>query len=42
MATVSDVTNIATSGINTIDALLDNGVSWNYLTPGSGNVLYYT
>jgi cyclophilin family peptidyl-prolyl cis-trans isomerase len=42
MPTVSDVTNIATSGINTIDALLDNGVSWNYLTPGSGNVLYYT
>lgn len=41
MATVSDITSTPLSGLNHIDALLDSGPDWNYLTP-SGNILYYT
>jgi hypothetical protein len=41
MANVSDITNTPRSGINYIDALLDMGPDWNYLTP-AGNVLQYT
>jgi serralysin len=41
MATVSDITNTALSGLNYIDALLDKGPDWNYLTP-AGNTLLYT
>lgn len=41
MATIGDVTTIKLSGITTIDALLDSGPAWNYLTP-AGNVLYFT
>jgi serralysin len=41
MATVSDITNTPLSGLNYIDALLDSGPDWNYLTP-SGNILRYT
>jgi hypothetical protein len=41
MATVSDITTTPLSGLNHIDALLDTGPDWNYLTP-AGNILYYT
>jgi hypothetical protein len=41
MANVSDITNTPLSGINYIDALLDKGPDWNYLTP-AGNVLQYS
>ena len=41
MATVNDITTTPTSGLNHIDALLDTGPDWNYLTP-AGNTLYYT
>lgn len=41
MATLSDIDNTLLSGLNHIDALLDEGPDWNYLTP-AGNVLYYT
>lgn len=41
MATVSDLTNTPVSGLNHIDALLDAGPDWNYLTSG-GNTIYYT
>jgi hypothetical protein len=41
MATVSDINNTTLSGLNHIDALLDKGPDWNYLTPG-GNTLFYT
>jgi hypothetical protein len=41
MANVSDITNTTLSGLNHIDALLDKGPDWNYLTPG-GNTLFYT
>jgi serralysin len=41
MATVTDITTTPTSGLNYIDALLDTGPDWNYLTP-AGNTLYYT
>ena len=41
VATVSEVTNTPSSGLNHIDALLDRGPGWNWLTPGR-NVLYYT
>jgi hypothetical protein len=41
MATVSDITTTPTSGLNHIDALLDTGPDWNYLTP-AGNTIYYT
>ena len=42
MATVSDVTDILKSGNATIDALLDNGPGWNYLTGNPANTLYYS
>jgi hypothetical protein len=41
MATVSDITTTPLSGYNWIDALLDSGPDWNYLTP-AGNTLQYT
>lgn len=41
MATVSDLNNTVLSGLKHIDALLDVGPDWNYLTP-AGNVIYYT
>ena len=42
MATVSDITITPLSGLNHIDALLDKGPDWNFLTNNNGNVLYYT
>lgn len=42
MATVSDLDQVPLSGLNYIDALLDTGPSWNYLTNASQNTLYYT
>ncbi|WP_312515901.1 DUF4214 domain-containing protein [Massilia sp.] len=42
MATVSDITITPLSGLNHIDALLDKGPDWNYLTNPYGNILYYT
>ncbi len=42
MATVDDVTKVHSSGTITIDALLDNGPAWNYLSPVTTNVLTYT
>jgi len=39
--TVPDLSIVHYSGINSIDALLDSGLNWNYLTPGT-NTLYYT
>ena len=41
MPTLSDIHNTPLSGLNHIDALLDTGPDWNYLTP-VGNVIYYT
>jgi hypothetical protein len=41
MATVTDLTTTPLSGMNWIDALLDDGPDWNYLTP-AGNTLQYT
>jgi serralysin len=41
MATRSDIDNTLLSGHNHIDALLDIGPDWNYLTP-VGNTIYYT
>jgi serralysin len=41
MATVTELNTTITSGINYIDALLDEGPDWNFLTSG-GNVLRYT
>jgi hypothetical protein len=41
MATVSDITDIPLSGLLHIDALLDTGPDWNYLT-GSNNTIRYT
>jgi hypothetical protein len=42
MATVSDITTTPLSGLNHIDALLDKGPDWNYLTSSNANILYYT
>jgi hypothetical protein len=44
MATVSDITTTPTSGLNHIDALLDTGPDWNYLTRtgNTANTLFYT
>ncbi|QJE00148.1 DUF4214 domain-containing protein [Massilia forsythiae] len=45
MATVSDVTKTPLSGLNYIDALLDSGPDWNFLTDSSRtplNTLSYT
>ena len=41
MTTVSQVTTQPASGIDHIDALLDNGPGWNWLAP-TRNVLYYS
>ncbi len=41
MATVSDVNTTTLSGLAHIDALLDEGPDWNYLTP-YGNTIYYS
>jgi hypothetical protein len=41
MATVTDITTTPLSGLIHIDALLDKGPDWNYLT-GAGNTLTYT
>lgn len=40
MATVSDITTTPLSGLNYIDALLDSGPDWNYLTTSSGSPIY--
>lgn len=40
MATVSDIQNTVLSGLNHIDALLDIGPDWNYLTPVGNTILY--
>lgn len=42
MATVSDITTTPLSGLNHIDALLDSGPDWNFLTSNTANTLYYT
>jgi len=42
MATVSDITTTPLSGLNHIDALLDTGPDWNFLTSNTANTLYYT
>jgi serralysin len=41
MATVSDITTIPLSGLLHIDALLDTGPDWNYLS-ANNNTIYYT
>ncbi len=41
MATVAEVTARPTSGIPSIDGVLDTGPGWNWLAPAR-NVLYYT
>ena len=41
MPTLSDIQNTPLSNLNHIDALLDTGPDWNYLTP-VGNIMYYT
>lgn len=41
MALVSEVTSVRPSGLNHIDALLNDGPGWNWLTPAR-SVLYYT
>mgnify|MGYP003424147397 FL=1 len=41
MTTITDVDTLPLSGQPHIDALLDNGPGWNWLTP-SRSVLYYT
>lgn len=41
MANLTDIRNTAFSGLTHIDALLDTGPDWNYLTPAS-NTLYFT
>jgi len=42
MATVSDITSTPLTGLNHIDALLDKGPDWNYLSNSGSNVLFYT
>lgn len=42
MANVSDLENTPRSGLNHIDALLDKGPDWNFLTSGPANTIYYT
>jgi len=42
MATVTDITTTPFSGLNHIDALLDKGPDWNFLSNSNANVLYYT
>jgi serralysin len=40
MATVSDINTTEYSSLNHIDALLDAGPDWNYLTPAGNTILY--
>lgn len=40
MALVSDLTKVPLSGYLHIDALLDQGPDWNYVTPYSNTILY--
>lgn len=42
MATVTDVTTALLSGLNHIDALLDEGPGWNFLAPSTANTITYT
>ncbi|AXA93056.1 DUF4214 domain-containing protein [Massilia sp. YMA4] len=42
MANLSDITTTPLSGLTHIDALLDTGPDWNYLTGNPANTLYYT
>lgn len=42
MATVAELENVALSGYNYIDALLDQGPNWNFITGLPANTLYYT
>ena len=42
MATVSDITTTPLSGMNHIDAMLDIGPDWNFLTVNAANTIYYT
>lgn len=42
MTQKSDITTSPTSGVLYIDALLDDGPHWNYLTPDTQNTLTYT
>src|SRR5262245_13821809 len=41
MPTFSDLTDIPSSGLNHIDALIDQGPDWNFITPYT-NTLDYT
>lgn len=40
MAKVSDLTTTTLSNLNHIDALLDIGPDWNFMTPGGNTILY--
>lgn len=40
MAQKSDIENILFSGLNYIDALLDGGPGWNYVTPATNTIAY--
>lgn len=42
MATVTDITTIPLTNLINIDALLDKGPNWNYLTGNPDNTLYYS
>ena len=42
MATITDISAPPLSGLNYIDALLDEGPAWNYIMPGSSNTISYT
>jgi len=42
MANVSDITTPTLSGLLHIDALIDKGPDWNFLTSGTPNTLFYT
>lgn len=42
MATVTDISTIPLTHLNHIDALLDKGPDWNYLTVNPANTIYYT
>ena len=42
MATVAELTTVPLSGHTYIDALLDKGPNWNFLTGVTPNTLYYT
>jgi len=42
MTTPSDITVTPLTGLNHIDALLDKGPDWNYLSNNNANVLFYT